>query len=103
MPLDTEPSKPASAASRTSSRRPRSAGAATAAPRTRAAARTTVARNDAVDADRRRALIAQAAYFRAERRGFRAGGEEQDWLEAESEVDALLASASRPPVRGRGG
>jgi hypothetical protein len=48
-----------------------------------------------VDADGRRALIAQAAYFRAERRGFAAGYDEQDWLAAEAEVDAMLASA--PP------
>jgi len=45
----------------------------------------------AFDHDVRRALIAQTAYFRAERRGFAAGGEERDWLEAEAEVDALLA------------
>jgi hypothetical protein len=31
--------------------------------------------------------IAQAAYFRAERRGFKAGHELDDWLAAESEVD----------------
>lgn len=39
--------------------------------------------------DRRR-LIAEAAYFRAERRGFQAGRELEDWLAAEIEVDALL-------------
>lgn len=37
-------------------------------------------------------LIAQAAYFRAERRGFAPGGELQDWLEAESEIGRLLDS-----------
>ncbi len=42
------------------------------------------------DPDTRRAMIAQAAYFRAEKRGFAAGGEEQDWLEAEAEIEALL-------------
>ena len=35
-------------------------------------------------------MIAEAAYFRAERRGFSPGGELQDWLEAEAEVDELL-------------
>ena len=31
-------------------------------------------------------LIAVAAYYRAERRGFEPGGELQDWLNAEAEV-----------------
>jgi len=34
--------------------------------------------------------IAEAAYLRAERRGFPPGCELQDWLEAEAEVDKLL-------------
>jgi hypothetical protein len=34
----------------------------------------------------RRALIALAAYFRAEKRGFAPGSELQDWLEAEREI-----------------
>ena len=38
----------------------------------------------------RRALIAEAAYLRAERRGFVPGQESEDWLAAEVEVDALL-------------
>ena len=38
----------------------------------------------------RRALIAEAAYLRAERRGFVPGHETEDWLAAEVEVDALL-------------
>ena len=38
----------------------------------------------------RHALIAEAAYLRAERRGFVPGHETEDWLAAEAEVDALL-------------
>lgn len=38
-------------------------------------------------AARRRARIEEAAYYRAERRGFAPGGEELDWLEAEAEID----------------
>ena len=38
----------------------------------------------------RAALIARAAYFRAEKRGFAPGHETEDWLAAESEVDAKL-------------
>jgi hypothetical protein len=36
-------------------------------------------------------MIAQLAYFRAEQRGFAPGGELQDWLDAEAEVDAARA------------
>jgi len=39
-------------------------------------------------------MIAQAAYFHAERRGFAPGGEEQDWLKAEAEIAALLEGAA---------
>jgi hypothetical protein len=35
-------------------------------------------------------MIADAAYFRAERRNFAPGHELEDWLTAEREVDALL-------------
>lgn len=44
----------------------------------------------AVSAEGRREMIAQAAYLRAERRGFAPGHEAEDWLAAEQEVDALL-------------
>ncbi|WP_045225455.1 DUF2934 domain-containing protein [Methyloterricola oryzae] len=43
-----------------------------------------------VPAELRRRLIAEAAYFRAEKRGFQPGFESQDWEEAEAEVDARL-------------
>lgn len=43
-----------------------------------------------IDPDRRRALIAEAAYFRAERRGFEPGHEVEDWVAAEAEVDTSL-------------
>lgn len=35
-------------------------------------------------------MIAEAAYFRAERRGFASGSELFDWLAAEIEVDEIL-------------
>lgn len=44
-----------------------------------------------VSADERRGMIAKAAYLRAERRGFAYGGEADDWLQAENEIDALLS------------
>jgi hypothetical protein len=45
-----------------------------------------------VDPGQRAALIAKAAYFRAEKRGFAPGHETEDWLAAEAEVDARLMS-----------
>ncbi len=42
----------------------------------------------------RRTMIAEAAYYHAERRGFAPGGEEHDWLRAEAEVDSLLKTAA---------
>jgi hypothetical protein len=41
-------------------------------------------------------MIAKAAYYRAERRGFAAGHEAEDWLAAESEVDAALMLGALP-------
>jgi len=41
----------------------------------------------------RRKLIERAAYLRAARRNFAPGGELQDWLDAEAEVERLLQSA----------
>jgi len=46
----------------------------------------------------REARIAEAAYWRAERRGFVAGQELDDWLAAEREIDDELAK--RPPEGG---
>lgn len=48
----------------------------------------------AVSEDARRAMVAQAAYLRAERRGFVGGDEVEDWLAAEAEVDALLRAGN---------
>ena len=45
-----------------------------------------------VSADERLRMIAEAAYFRAERRGFQEGDPTRDWLEAEEEIDAALLS-----------
>jgi hypothetical protein len=44
----------------------------------------------AVGPTQRSHRIAEAAYLRAERRGFLPGGELLDWLEAEAEVDKLI-------------
>jgi ABC-type transporter Mla subunit MlaD len=46
-------------------------------------------------------MIAEAAYVRAERRGFVGGDPLADWLDAEAEVDARLKSAPEPGVADR--
>jgi len=44
-----------------------------------------------VDPERRHAMIAEAAYYAAERRGFAPGHEIDDWFEACSQIDAALS------------
>jgi hypothetical protein len=65
----------------------------TAPPRPRPAPVEEVAKKPSgVSADARRAMIAESAYLRSERRGFTPGFEEEDWLAAEKEIDALLSA-----------
>ncbi len=40
-----------------------------------------------IDPDKFRAMIAERAYHKAEKRGFAVGHEMNDWLEAEQEVN----------------
>lgn len=42
--------------------------------------------------EQRREMIAIAAYYLAERRGFAPGGAENDWFRAEGAIDAMLAA-----------
>jgi hypothetical protein len=65
------------------------------APRAKKAVTTkvsSVSLNIEISEDLRRGMIAEAAYLRAERRGFSGGHEKEreDWIAAEAEVDALL-------------
>jgi hypothetical protein len=57
-----------------------------------AAADTGTARPSLQDPEARVRRIAEAAYFVAEKRGFAGGGELDDWLLAEVEIDRLLHS-----------
>jgi hypothetical protein len=43
------------------------------------------------EAAQRQAMIAEAAYFRAQRRGFEPGHALEDWLAAEQEIYRLVA------------
>jgi Protein of unknown function (DUF2934) len=42
--------------------------------------------------------IAEAAYYRAERRGFEPGRETEDWLAAEAEVLARVRAGEQRPA-----
>jgi len=55
-----------------------------------ARARNPARRASRVPEEDRRRFIAEAAYFKAEKRGFSEGRELADWIEAEAEIDALL-------------
>jgi hypothetical protein len=54
-------------------------------------AQSEMAASMSIDPDVRRQLVAAEAYFRAERRGFAAGNELEDWVAAERAVDSRLA------------
>lgn len=49
-----------------------------------------------VSAHRRREMIAEAAYYRAQKRGFTGGDPVADWVAAEAEIDALLGTGRAP-------
>jgi uncharacterized coiled-coil DUF342 family protein len=49
-----------------------------------------MASQNKVTGGQRQQMIAEAAYFRAERRGFNGGDAVRDWCEAEAEVDTRL-------------
>ena len=45
--------------------------------------------------EERSQMIAEAAYYRAEQRGFYPEGHDQDWFEAEMIVDSMLSRGMR--------
>ena len=64
---------------------------AAAAPKRTAKAAAVVPQSaNSIDAENRRQLIAAEAYFLAERRGFAAGHEVEDWIAAEAAVNSRL-------------
>lgn len=79
---------------------PREKTPTTPAPRKRAPRKASTAISEIgsnfsqfVGPEQRAALIAEAAFFRAEKRGFAPGHEVEDWLAAEAEVDEKLMRA----------
>lgn len=53
-----------------------------------------------VSSEQRYRMIAEAAYYRAEKRGFSGGDAENDWLEAETEIDDILWQQSESCKKG---
>jgi len=53
-----------------------------------------------VSDDERRRMVAEAAYYRAQQRGFTAGGEVDDWLEAEREITQRFRSGAARHAHG---
>jgi hypothetical protein len=75
----------------TSSGKLRSIGKSTAAKtKTRKAVVTTYSGTEQLSPEHRYHMIAEAAYFYAEERGFCNGSELDDWLRAEASVDEML-------------
>ncbi|MBS1136334.1 MAG: hypothetical protein H6R11_288 [Proteobacteria bacterium] len=48
-----------------------------------------------VTPEERQRYVSEAAFFIAERRGFSGGCELEDWLQAEAQIDQLLAGSTR--------
>ena len=40
-------------------------------------------------------MIQESAYYKAEKRGFQSGWEEQDWADSEREIDAMLKAQGK--------
>ena len=62
-----------------------------------AAQESVAEKNPPVTAEERYRMIAEAAYFRAEKSGFVGGNVAEDWLEAEAEIDRMLKEQGRLP------
>lgn len=87
--------KPVSSAAKTVKRKPKAAvapeltgGAVVAVLESQTASTHGV--QPGIDPDERRQMVAKEAYYLAERRGFAAGRELEDWAAAEALVESLL-------------
>ncbi|HJY41831.1 MAG TPA: DUF2934 domain-containing protein [Steroidobacteraceae bacterium] len=90
------PTRPRTGTGRTKKPTPPAAAPATPQEPTEVTATRLERREIPSFSESREARIAEAAYWRAERRGFVAGQELDDWLAAEREVDEDLAKRQRP-------
>jgi hypothetical protein len=53
-----------------------------------------------LESERRKAMIEEAAYYRAAQRGFEPGRELEDWCAAENDIDTRLARGELPTLCG---
>lgn len=84
---------------------PKAAASKPAASKSTAAAKSTAPKKStsakkgnghtSVTPEQRYRMICDAAYFRAERRGFVGGNPAQDWVEAEAEINLMLKKAGK--------
>lgn len=81
-----KPSAPAKAEAPAAKPAPAKAEAPAAKPAAKAATKAST-----VSAEERGRMIAEAAYYIAEKRGFIHGHHDADWAAAEKQIDALLA------------
>ncbi len=101
-PVATKPAEPKTATTtpavaKPAAAKPAATGKTVKAPKT--IARPSDRAAPMIDPEYRRALIAEAAYLRAERRNFAPGYEVEDWLNAESEIDTRLTLGAVPPIK----
>lgn len=88
-------SKPAEAVKAAPKKAPAAKAETVAAPKAKAA--TTAKKPDAAKAkmsvtpEQRYSMICEAAYYKAQCRGFSPENEAQDWLDAEAEINSLLS------------
>ena len=94
--VEKKPAVKKSAASKTVAPKPSSAKTVTTKPKlspSLAAKKAAKGNGKAhITPEQRYRMICDAAYFRAERRGFVGGNPGDDWIAAEAEVDELLRS-----------
>ena len=89
MSSSTRTSRTGAAAARPRRKAP-AAPTGQSAPMTDAEPERAAAEADVPD-DQRRTWIAEAAYYIAERRGFNGGSPDEDWHQAETEIEQMLA------------
>lgn len=91
---NAKPTKPATAAKAAPA--PTPAPVAAAKPAAKAATAPAAAKpvkQQAVSPEARWRMVAEAAFFIAEKRGFQGGDPAQDWAKAEAQIAALLSKA----------
>lgn len=80
--------------------KPKAAPAKKAAPKKAAAPRSSAPRakkaaTNSISEEMRLHMIREAAYYRAQHRGFGGGAETEDWCAAEREIDIMLGQLTK--------